>query len=90
MLYEKSTGEIIETNCMMGLPGIKGNWSGSVRDLQRGCKCGRSCPTCGFDEHVYAQRIADIRENGLTDRWYGCRGYIVRQKKSVQEKIPAP
>ena len=90
MIYEKPSGEIIETNCMMGLPGIKGNWSGSVRDLQRGCKFGRSCPTCGFDEHVYAQRIADIRENGLTDRWYGCRGYIVRQKKTVQEKIPAP
>lgn len=80
MLYEKTNGEAIETNCMMGLPGMNGRWDGSLRDLQRGCKCGRSCPTCGFDEHVHAQRIADIRENGLTERWFGCSGYIIKKR----------
>lgn len=90
MLFEKANGDIIETNCLMGLPGIKGNWRGSVRDIQRGCKCGKECPTCGFNEHVYAQRIADIRENGLSDRLFGCRGYIIRKKKTEQKTIPAP
>lgn len=81
MLYEKASGEIIETNCMMGLPGINGNWAGSVRDEQRGCKNGRACVKCGFDEHVHAQRVADIRANGLEERWYGCRGYVIHRKQ---------
>ena len=73
---------------MMGLPGKCGNWSGSVRDEQRGCKNGRACVSCGFDETVYSQRIADIRANGLTERWYGCRGYIIKHPK--KSEIPVP
>ena len=88
VLYEKPNGEITETNCLMGLPGMKGSWSGSIRDIQRGCKCGRSCPTCGFDEHVHAQRIADIRENGLTDLLFGGRGYIIRHPEKRENPAP--
>lgn len=80
MIIEKPNGKIVETNCMMGLPGKKGHWDCSFRDTQRGCKCGRSCVTCGFDEDVHAQRVADIRKNGLTERWYGCFGYIIPQR----------
>lgn len=86
MIYEKASGEKIETNCMMGLPGVCGEWTGIARDQNRGCKNGGTCATCGFDEHIYSRRIADIRENGLNGEKHGLRFYVVRM---VKEQSPA-
>lgn len=39
------------------------------------------CETCGFNLGEYHRRIADIRENGLSDIRDGIRGYVVRKRR---------